>query len=119
VQILAGVPAPDAHFSLEVRGSDGWLKLTGNHPAGVQVGGLALSSSVDFSAPDSPVATGTGPTAAEIWNGASINVGEVYASLARDIVNGTYHTPGFGHAAHNSRLIARVEQAAITGLRQA
>nr|WP_224401723.1 hypothetical protein [Pseudonocardia sp. ICBG1034] len=59
VQILAGVPAPDAHFSLEVRGSEGWLKLTGNHPAGVQVGDLALSSNVDFTAPDSPAA-GTG-----------------------------------------------------------
>ena len=115
---LAGVPAPDAHFSLVIRGSDGWLKLTGNHPAGVQVGDLALSSNVDFTAPDSPAATGTGPTTAEIWNGASINVGEVYASLARDIVNGTYHTPGFGHAVHNSRLIARVEQAARTGHRQ-
>ncbi|GAB2869891.1 Gfo/Idh/MocA family protein [Streptomyces mayteni] len=118
VQILAGVPAPDAHFGLEVRGSDGWLRLTGDHPAGVQVGDLALSSSVDFTPPDSPVATGTGPTAAEIWTGASINVGEVYASLARDIANGTHHTPGFAHAAHNSRLIARVEQAARTGLRQ-
>ncbi|GAB3855006.1 Gfo/Idh/MocA family oxidoreductase [Micromonospora andamanensis] len=118
VQILAGVPATDAHFSLEVRGSDGWLKLTGNHPAGVQVGDLKLSSSVDFAAPDRPVATGVGPTAAEIWAGASINVGEVYASLARDIASGTHHTPGFGHAAHNSRLIERVERAARTGIRQ-
>ncbi|WP_435246886.1 Gfo/Idh/MocA family protein [Streptomyces sp. NRRL F-5630] len=118
VQILAGVPASDAHFSLEVRGSEGWLKLTGDHPAGVQVGDLTLSSSVDFTAPDRPVATGTGPTAADIWTGASINVGEVYASLARDLTNGTHHTPGFQHAAHNSRLIARVEQAARTGVRQ-
>ncbi|MFC4005982.1 Gfo/Idh/MocA family protein [Nonomuraea purpurea] len=118
VQILAGVPASDAHFTLEVRGSNGWLKLTGNHPAGVQVGDLALTSNVDFSAPDSPAATETGPTAADIWTGASINVGEVYASLARDIANGTHHTPGFAHALHNSRLIARVEQAAQTGVRQ-
>ncbi|WP_250032286.1 Gfo/Idh/MocA family protein [Paractinoplanes maris] len=118
VQILAGVPVPDAHFSLEVRGSDGWLALAGNHPAGVRVGDLTLSSSVDFDAPDRPVATGAGPTAAEIWTGASINVGEVYASLARDIANGTHHTPGFHHAAHNSRLIARVDQAARTGIRQ-
>jgi hypothetical protein len=73
---------------------------------------------VDFDAPDRPVATGTGPTAADIWTGASINVGEVYASLARDIAKGTYHTPGFHHAAHNSRLIARVDQAARTGIRQ-
>ncbi|MDG4840234.1 Gfo/Idh/MocA family oxidoreductase [Micromonospora sp. WMMD967] len=118
VQILAGVPPTDAAFSLKVRGSDGWLKLTGDHPAGVQVGDLTLSSSVDFAAPDRPVATGTGPTAAEIWTGAAINVGEVYASLARDIANGTHHTSGFEHAAHNSRLIARVERAARTGTRQ-
>lgn len=118
VQVLAGVPVPDAHFRLEVRGSDGWLTLTGNHPAGVQVGDLTLASSVEFDAPDLPVATGVGPTAADIWAGASINVGEVYASLARDITNRTYHTPGFRHAAHNSRLVARVEQAARTGIRQ-
>lgn len=117
-QILAGVPAPDAGFTLEIRGSDGWLRLTGNHPAGVQVGDLALASSVDFTAPDSPVATGAGPTAADIWAGASINVGETYAALARDITDGTHHTPGFAHAVHNSRLIARIEQAARTGLRQ-
>ncbi|MGW1016418.1 Gfo/Idh/MocA family protein [Streptomyces niveus] len=118
VQILAGVPASDANFSLEVRGSDGWLKLTGNHPAGVQVGDLTLSSDIDFTPPDSPVAIGTGPTAADIWTGASINVGEVYASLADDITNGTHYTPGFSHALHNSRLIARVEQAALTGVRR-
>ena len=88
VQVLAGVPVSDARFSLEVRGVDGWLKLTGDHPAGVQVGDLALTSSVDFEEPDSAVATGTGPAAAEIWTGAAINVGEVYASLARDIADG-------------------------------
>ncbi|MEE2037558.1 Gfo/Idh/MocA family oxidoreductase [Nocardiopsis sp. CT-R113] len=118
VQVLAGVPAADAGFALEVRGADGWLRLTGHHPAGVQVGDLALTSSVDFAAPDAPVATGVGPTAAEVWAGASVNVGEVYASLARDIADGTRHTPGFGHALHNSRLIARVDQAARTGVRQ-
>ncbi|MEV1044631.1 Gfo/Idh/MocA family oxidoreductase [Streptomyces sp. NPDC049916] len=118
VQVLAGVPAPEAHFRLDVRGSEGWLRLTGNHPAGVQVGDLTLTSSAPFTAPDRPVATGTGPTAADIWTGASINVGEVYAGLARDIAHGTHHTPGFAHAVHNSRLIARVEEAARTGLRQ-
>lgn len=116
IQVLAGVL--DAHFVLEVRGTTGWLKLTGSHPAGVQVGDLELSASVDFTAPDAPVATGTGPVAAEFWTGASINVGEVYASLARDIADGTRETPGFGHALHNSRLVARVEEAARSGRRQ-
>ncbi|MFD6100167.1 Gfo/Idh/MocA family protein [Nocardiopsis flavescens] len=118
VQVLAGVPAADAGFALEVRGSEGWLRLTGDHPAGVQVGDLALASSADFDAPDTPVATGTGPTAAEVWDGASLNVGEVYASLARDIADGTRRTPGFARALHNSRLVARVEEAARTGARR-
>ncbi|MEU7834731.1 MULTISPECIES: hypothetical protein [unclassified Nonomuraea] len=73
---------------------------------------------MDFTAPDSPVPTGIGPTAAEIWKGASSNVGEVYASLVRDITNGTHHSPGFDHAVYNSRLIARVEESSRTGLRQ-
>lgn len=118
VQVLAGVPTADARFGLEVRGTEGWLALTGDHPAGMQVGDLTLTSNVEFTAPDAPVATGTGPAAAQVWTGASVNVGEVYASLARDIVNGTYDTPGFEHAVHNSRLVAQVERAARTGLRQ-
>ncbi|MBY3101204.1 Gfo/Idh/MocA family oxidoreductase [Rhizobium laguerreae] len=118
VQILAGVPADEASFVFEIRGSQGWLKLTGNHLAGVQVGDILLSSSLEFAAPDRPVANGVGPTAADFWAGAAINVGEVYASLGRDLTNGTYTTPGFDHARHNSRLIAAVELAARTGERQ-
>ncbi|KUM52591.1 Gfo/Idh/MocA family protein [Rheinheimera sp. EpRS3] len=118
-QVLAGVSADDAHFILEVRGSDGWLKLTGNHLAGVQVGDLVLSASTEFVQPEPPVASGSvGPTAADFWTGAPINVSEVYASLARDIATGTFNTPGFAHAVHNSRLIAAVERAAQTGERQ-
>lgn len=118
VQVLAGVAPDQAGFSFEVRGTEGWLRLSGNHPAGVQVGDLVLSSNVDFAAPEAPVANGSGPTAAEIWNGASINVGEVYASLGRDLVAGTYLTPGFEHALHNSRLVEAIERAAETGERQ-
>lgn len=118
VQVLAGVPADEASFVFEIRGSAGWLRLTGNHFAGVQVGDLTLSSSIDFDAPDAPVATGVGPTAADFWAGAAINVGEVYASLARDLADGTHRTPGFAHALHNSRLVAAVERAARTGERQ-
>ncbi|MDR6590161.1 Gfo/Idh/MocA family protein [Agrobacterium tumefaciens] len=118
VQILAGVPADDASFVFNIRGSHGWLKLTGNHLAGVQVGDISISSSLEFATPERPVANGIGPTAAEFWSGAAINVGEVYASLGRDLTNGTYITPGFDHARHNSRLIAAVELAARTGERQ-
>lgn len=118
VQVLAGVPAEEANFIFEIRGSEGWLKITGNHLAGVQVGDLRLTASIGFATPDAPVATGVGPTAADFWAGAAINVGEVYASLARDLSAGTYETPGFAHALHNSRLVAAVERAAWTGERQ-
>ncbi|MDH5832807.1 Gfo/Idh/MocA family protein [Luteimonas kalidii] len=117
VQVLAGVES-DPHFVMEVRGSKGVLKLTGSHLAGVQVGDLSLSAGVDFAAPDAPVASGVGPTAAAFWNGAAINVGEVYASLARDLRAGSFDTPGFAHALHNHRLVAAVERAADSGQRQ-
>ncbi|MDZ4190934.1 Gfo/Idh/MocA family oxidoreductase [Ectopseudomonas chengduensis] len=117
VQVLAGIEN-DPQFVMEVRGSKGTLMLRGHHLAGVQVGDLTLSASVPFALPDCPVATGNSPTADEFWAGAAINVGEVYASLARDLRTGTYHTPGFAHALHSSQLIAAVERAAVTGQRQ-
>jgi predicted dehydrogenase len=119
MQVLAGMAPDEARFELEVRGADGWLTLRGRHLAGVQVGDLVLSASVPFAPPEPPVAGGAvGPTAAAFWEGAPINVGEVYASLGRDIAAGRFDTPGFGHALHNSRLVAAVERAARTGVRQ-
>ena len=118
VQVLAGVPPEDAQFVLEVRGSAGSLTLKGSHAAGVQVGDLTLTSSVGVEPPQAPVATGVGSTAAAFWHGAAINVGEVYASLARDLATGRHDTPGFAHALHNGRLIAALERAALTGERQ-
>jgi hypothetical protein len=50
--------------------------------------------------------------------GAAINVGEVYAHLARDLMEGSYTTPGFDHALHNARLIEAVARAADRGMRQ-
>ncbi|PCD01160.1 Gfo/Idh/MocA family protein [Halopseudomonas pelagia] len=118
VQVLAGVAPEQANFSFEIRGAEGWLRLSGKHMAGVQVGDLTLESSAEFDAPDAPVANGVGPTAADFWNGAAINVGEVYAYLVRDLAAGTHTTPGFAHALHNSRLVEAVERAAQTGKRQ-
>ncbi|MFI7454419.1 hypothetical protein ACIBQX_43530 [Nonomuraea sp. NPDC049714] len=46
VQVLAGVAIRESRFTLEVRGAEGWVKLDGNHPGGVQVGDLTLSASV-------------------------------------------------------------------------
>ena len=50
--------------------------------------------------------------------GAAINVGEVYAHLARDLRAGTYSTPGFDHALHNARLIEAVKRSADHSARQ-
>ncbi|MGQ7263154.1 hypothetical protein [Vreelandella sp. V005] len=87
--------------------------------AGVQVGDLALSASVAFAPPETPIALGAvNASAPSVWAGAAINVGEVYDSLARDMAQGTFNTPGFAHAVHNSQLVAAVERAAQTGERQ-
>jgi hypothetical protein len=47
--------------------------------------------------------------------GAAINVGEIYAHLARDVHAGIYSTPDFDHALHSARLIEAVTRAAERG----
>jgi predicted dehydrogenase len=109
--INGGVAPEDARFSFEIRGSDGWLSLTGGHPYGFQAGDLKLTSSAAFAPPEEPAAAGG-------LMGAAINVGEIYAHLARDIHVGTYSAPGFEHGLHNTRLIEAVRRAAERGQRQ-
>jgi len=109
--IEAGVSPENIRFSFEVRGSDGWLSLTSNHPYGFQFGDLKLTSNLAFVEPDAAaVSDGTIETA--------INVGEVYAQLVRDLHEGTYRTPGFQHGLHNARLIEAVMNSAKRGVRQ-
>jgi predicted dehydrogenase len=109
--INGGVTPEDAGFSFEIRGSEGWLSLTGDHPYGFQAGDLKLTSNIPFAAPEEPGVSGG-------FMGAAINVGEVYAHLVRDLHAGTHSTPGFEHAVHNARLIAAVRRAAEQGARQ-
>jgi predicted dehydrogenase len=109
--INAGVAAEGVRFSFEIRGSDGWLSLNGNHPYGPQAGDLKLTSNIAFETPEEAVVSGG-------LMGAAINVGEVYAHLVRDVHAGTYSTPGFEHALHNARLIETVRRAAERGERQ-
>jgi hypothetical protein len=85
--------------------------MTSDHPYGFQAGDLKLTSNVSFEAPEAAAVSG------ELM-GAAINVGEVYAHLARDVQAGTYSTPGFEHAVHNARLIEAVRRAAVRGERQ-
>jgi predicted dehydrogenase len=105
----AGVTAGEM-FRFEIRGSEGWLSLTSDHPYGFQAGEVGLKSNVAFTPPVEPAVFGAPATA--------INVGEVYASLIRDMNAGTYDTPGFQHALHNARLVEAVRRAAERGERQ-
>src|ERR1700738_2819246 len=79
--IDAGASPENIRFSFEVRGSDGWLSLTSNHPHGFQAGDIKLTSNLAFVEPDAAaVSDGTIETA--------INVGEIYAQLVRDLHEG-------------------------------
>jgi predicted dehydrogenase len=109
--INAGVEPDDARFSFDIRGSEGWLSLTGDHPYGFQAGDVKLTSNIPFAAPEEAAVSGG-------FMGAAINVGEVYAHLVRDLHSGTYSTPGLDHAIHNARLIEAVSRAAERGERQ-
>jgi len=109
--ISAGVAPQDVHSSFEIRGSEGWLSLTSDHPYGFQAGDLKLTSNVCFETPEKATVSGG-------LMGAAINIGEVYAHLVCDVQAGTYSTPGFEHAVHNARLIEAVRRAADRGERQ-
>ena len=106
-----GLAPQDVRFGFEIRGSEGWLFLTGGHPYGFQAGDLKLTSSLGFVPPEEATVSGG-------FMGAAINVGEVYAHLVRDLHAGTYNTPGFAHALHNARLIEAVRRSAERGERQ-
>jgi predicted dehydrogenase len=109
--ISAGEATEDARFRFEIRGSEGWLSLTSDHPYGLQAGDIKLTSNVAFSTPDEAAVSGG-------FMGAAINVGEVYVHLLRDLHAGTYSTPGFEHALHNARLVEAVRRASERGDRQ-
>jgi predicted dehydrogenase len=109
--IDGGVQPENVRFRFEIRGSDGWLSLTSNHPYGFQAGDLKLTSNIPFATPEEPAVSGG-------LMGAAINVGEVYAHLVRDLHAGAYSTPGFEHALHNASLIKAVRLAAGRGERQ-
>jgi predicted dehydrogenase len=110
-EIYGGVAPQDTRSSFEIRGSEGWLRLTSSHPYSFQAGDIKLTSNVPFATPEEASVSGG-------FMGAAINVGEIYVSLVRDLRAGTYRTPGFRHALHNARLIEAVVRAGERGERQ-
>ena len=109
--IYGGVASEHVGFSFEIRGSEGRLELTSDHPYGFQAGDLKLTSTFPFASPDAAAVSGG-------FRGAAINVAEVYAHFLRGLHAGTHSTPGFAHALHNARLIEAVRHAAERGARQ-
>jgi predicted dehydrogenase len=51
--------------------------------------------------------------------GPALNVAEVYVSLARDLRDNKFETPGFDHAVLRHRMVAAIARSAATGTRQA
>jgi len=86
-------------------------KLSGGHPFGFQAGDLTLTSSADFDPPDDPVVIGG-------FMNAALNIGEVYAGIARDLATGSRNAPNFDLALHNCRLTAAVACSSSQGRRQ-
>lgn len=109
--IMGGVAPDQGVFTFDLRGTEGWLRLSGGHPYGFQAGDLTLTSSAGFAAADVPAVSGG-------LEGAAINVGELYAVLARDIATGTHASPDFNHALHSSRLASAIARASAEGRRQ-
>jgi len=97
-------------FSLELTGSEGWLRLGGGVAGGFQAGNLFLETSGEGTVPLDPVAPELeGPPA---------NVAESYARLADDILCGQRTVPDFNRAVALTRLLDAVALASAAGTRQ-
>ena len=108
---VGGDRPPATPFTFEVIGDDATLRLVGGHPHGFQAGELALFLDGRAEPLDAPLAHGG-------LHGAAVNVGEVYAALARDIRDENFTVPDFAHAARLTRLVDSVSHAAASGERQ-
>jgi predicted dehydrogenase len=56
--INAGVAPQDIRSSFEIRGTEGWLSLTSDHPYSFQAGDLKLTSNVSFETPEEAAVSG-------------------------------------------------------------
>ena len=108
IEVAGGRPV-ETPFRMEVIGSGGVLALAGGAARGFQAGRLRLSLDGQEQAVADAETTALPDAAA--------NVAEVYAALRDDIGAGTWVVPGFDHAVQLARLMARVADAARTGIR--
>lgn len=108
-EIDGGRPG-DTPFSFQILGTRGSLTLRGGHPYGFQAGEVHLEATVPFDQPE-------GATVPQVA-GVLVNVGALYAQLARDIRRGEWVTPAFHHATRLHQLIDSIGVAAASGRRQ-
>lgn len=102
---------PDRPFSLELVGEKGWLKISGGHPGGYQVGFLKLETSFPSEPQPAPVAPDL--------RGGALNLAESYTRFGNDIRTGARTVPNFETAVRLTRLLQSIEQSSSTGRRQA
>tara|TARA_R110001592_G_scaffold260403_1_gene524980 strand:- start:88874 stop:89947 length:1074 start_codon:yes stop_codon:yes gene_type:complete len=100
----------DRGFSLELIGESAWLKISGGHLGGYQVGLLNLETNAPSEAPVALVPAGL--------DGPPLNVAEHYSRFANDIHSGTRTAPDFNLAVRLTRLLQKIDQASAEGRRQ-
>ena len=98
-------------FSLELIGDRGWLKITGGRPGGYQVGNLELHTS----GPDRPAPPLVLP---ELSHSPGGFLAEAYTRFATAIRTGNESVPDFAAAVRLTRLLACIDLAASSGVRQ-
>ena len=108
LEVAGGIT--DRSFSLELIGEAGWLKISGGHPGGYQVGLLNLETSF----PSEPLA----PLVAADLDGPPINVAEHYMRFAEDIRSDSRSVPDFEVAVRLTRLLDAIDKASVEGQRQ-
>lgn len=108
LEVAGGVT--DREFSLELIGDNAWLKISGGHIGGYQVGLLKLETSLP-STPPAPLVTAG-------LDGPPLNVAEHYTRFADDIRSGVRTVPDFSAAVRLTRLLAVIDQASAKGRRQ-
>lgn len=111
-----GGMAHGAGLCWEVNGSEGDLRITG--PGGhAQLVQLSVSGGRGEATSLQPIAL-PASLAADVSQGPMVdNVRRVYAAMARDLRDGTSLAPTFDDAVEVQRVLAAIEQAAVTGLR--
>ncbi len=111
VSTLEVIGATSSPFTLELIGEHGSLRISGERGGGYQVGALKLETTVSAQAPPPPAvpSLGAAPPA---------HLAEAYVRFGEDIRAGTRTVPDFAMASSLTRLLAAIDTASSSGMRQ-